>query len=193
MECVILASVFLLSVLSCSVRVDKVDQMLSTVDTLMSYDPQSALDLLKCIDSAGLSGMDEGQKVFYDLLLTEAKYKCYLPIAEDTMIFSVSGYYLRHGKDELLARALMMQGAVLVEGEEPALALEAYLKSEPLMTEMGNLEQLGLLNTKIGGLYQSTYVNNDEAACRFRKALECFRLSGKEERVMYAHLSLAEC
>lgn len=165
--------------------------MLSTVDTLINTDSQAALDLLNGVNSEELSVMDRGQKTFYDLLLTEAKYKCYLPIAEDTMIFSVSDYYLRHGKKELLARSLMMQGAVLVEREEPALALGSFLKAEPLMTEMGNLEQLGLLNTKIGGLYQSTYVNNDEAAYRFRKALECFRLSGKEERVMYAHLSLA--
>lgn len=188
---IVLAAVALLSVFSCSERGRYADSVMAAADSLMMSDPHAALDTLMTIDSAVAAGMTTKQKAFYALLGTEGRYKCYLPVAEDTAIFDAIGYYHRHGPEGLLARSLMMGGAVLEEREEPLSALEVYLKAEPIFVDMEDNEQLGLLNTRIGGLYLSTYVNNEEAVSRYRKALECFGQCGNEERVMYAHLSLA--
>ena len=157
----------------------------------MMTDPQGALDILSGIDSAEIGRMDREDRAFHTLLMTEAEYKNYLPVAEDTAVSEAVSYYRRRGPEELLARALVMQGAVLSERGEAEGAMLAYKEAEPLVERMGNMEQLGLLHTRIASLYRSSFVNEQAAILRYRKALECFEKAELPERIMSAHLSLS--
>lgn len=157
----------------------------------MMTDPQGALDILSGIDSAEVGRMDREERAFHTLLMTEAEYKNYLPVAEDTAVSEAVSYYRRRGPEELLARALVMQGAVLSERGEAEGAMLAYKEAEPLVERMGNMEQLGLLHTRIASLYRSSFVNEQAAILRYRKALECFEKAELPERIMSAHLSLS--
>lgn len=164
---------------------------LAAADSLMMTDPQGALDILSGIDSAEVGRMDREERAFHTLLMTEAEYKNYLPVAEDTAVSEAVSYYRRRGPEELLARALVMQGAVLSERGEAEGAMLAYKEAEPLVERMGNMEQLGLLHTRIASLYRSSFVNEQAAILRYRKALECFEKAELPERIMSAHLSLS--
>ena len=157
----------------------------------MMTDPQGALDILSGIDSAEIGRMDREDRAFHTLLMTEAEYKNYLPVAEDTAVSEAVSYYRRRGPEELLARALVMQGAVLSERGDAEGAMLAYKEAEPLVERMGNMEQLGLLHTRIASLYRSSFVNEQAAILRYRKALECFEKAELPERIMSAHLSLS--
>ena len=186
----LLAALILLSAASCSDRSGRVTSALFAADSLMMAQPQAALDTLNGLDSTEVRKMGSRDKAFYTLLRTEAKYKCWLPVAEDTAIFRVADYYRKKDND-YFGRALMMSGAVRQERSEAEQALQAYKEAEVFVENTGNLEQLGLLHSRIGSLYQSGFVDGPSAIYRYRQALECFEKAGLPLRVMYARLSLA--
>ena len=181
----------LCSLCSCSGRHVSRYPELAAADSLMMTDPQGVLDILSGIDSAEVGRMDREERAFHTLLMTEAEYKNYLPVAEDTAVSEAVSYYRRRGPEELLARALVMQGAVLSERGDAEGAMLAYKEAEPLVERTGDMEQLGLLHTRIASLYRSSFVNEPEAILRYRKALECFEKAEQPERIMSAHLSLS--
>lgn len=183
--------VLLCSLCSCSGRHVSRYPELAAADSLMMMDPQGALDILSGIDSAEIGRMDREGRAFHTLLMTEAEYKNYLPVAEDTAVSEAVSYYRRRGPEELLARALVMQGAVLSERGDAEGAMLAYKEAEPLVECTGDMEQLGLLHTRIAELYQISLVNSESAIDRYRKALDCFEKAELPERIVFANIALA--
>lgn len=186
----LLTAIILLPASSCSDRSRQVSSVLSAADSLMLTDPRAALDTLQTIDNALMKKLNRSDKALYTLLRTEAEYKCWLPVAEDTAVFRVPEYYRKKNKD-YYGRALMMCGAVRQERSEPERALEAYKEAEVVIESSGNLEQSGLLHTRIGSLYQSSFVDNQMAIYRYRMALDCFERADLPLRIMSTSLSLA--
>lgn len=92
----------------------------------------------------------------------------------------------------MLVRALMMQGAVLEERFEPAAALESYKEAEPIAILCGDIEQLGILYSRIGELYQVSIVNGQEAVDYYLKSLECFKEINHQNRIMHTLLALSQ-
>ena len=187
----LLTAFFLLSAMSCSDRSGHIRSALAAADSLMMTQPQAALDTLMSIDSSDAGKLSRADKAFYTLLHTEAEYKCYLPVAENTAIAEAADYYRRKGPEDRLARALIMQGAVFSERSDPERAMLAYKEAEPIVERGGDPEQLGLLHTQIGVLYQQSFINDSAAIARDRKALACFEKAELPIRIMYAHVSLA--
>lgn len=177
---------------ACSSRNPEAIHILETADAMMMSQPEVALDTLRSIDAKSACKLSPRDKAFFTLLLTEAEYKCYLPIHKDTAIFQAVNYYHRHGPDNRFARALVMQGAVHQERGDASSALESYKKAEPIMERLGDAEQIGLLNTKIGALYQDTFTNVEEAAYRYAQALKYFKTADNEQRQVRAELSLGQ-
>ena len=126
------AVIVLLSAASCSDRSGQVSSALAAADSLMLTQPQAALDTLSGIDSTRVRRMDRSERSFYTLLTTEAEYKCWLPVANDTAISESVRYYRRRGPEDRLARALTMQGAVLYERGDAEGAMDAYKEAEPI-------------------------------------------------------------
>ena len=186
-----LLAVLLLSAAACSDRNAQARLAMAAADSLMTADPQAALDTLMTIDSTDAAGLPRADRALYTLLRTEAEYKCYMPVAGNTTISEAVDYYRRKGPEDRLARALTMQGAVLSESGDPDGAMLAYKEAEPLLEHSGDPEQLGLLHTRIGEIYQKSIVNDKNAILRFRQALQCFEKAGLPERIMSSHLSLA--
>ena len=183
--------VLLCSLCSCSGRHVSRYPELAAADSLMMTDPQGALDILSGIDSAEIGRMDREDRAFHTLLMTEAEYKNYLPVAEDTAVSEAVSYYRRRGPEELLARALVMQGAVLSERGDAEGAMLAYKEAEPLIERTDDMEQLGLLHTRLASLYQMSLVNKPSTVLRYRKALDCFEKADLPERIMFTEVSLA--
>lgn len=187
----LLTAFFLLSAMSCSDRSGHIRSALAAADSLMMTQPQAALDTLMSIDSSDAGKLSRADKAFYTLLRTEAEYKCFLPVAGNTAISEAADYYRRKGPEDRLARALVMQGAVFSERSDLERAMLAYKEAEPLLEHSGDPEQLGLLHTQIGVLYQQSFINDSAAIARDRKALACFEKAELPIRIMYAHISLA--
>ena len=193
---ILFAAVLCLSTVSCSDRTSsrsRIQGVLSAADSLMMTDPQAALDTLLTVDSAEVARMRRGVHAFYTLLRTEAEYKCWLPVGNDTSIFESTAYYnsCGPGVEEKLARALMMTGAVFMERSQPVLALESYKEAERIIEVVGDSEQYGLLHTKIGLLYQRTFNDIPSAVYRYRSALLCFESEGVAKRLPSSCLTLS--
>ena len=186
-----LAALILLSAPSCSDRGGRVSTALSAADSLMMTRPQAALDTLNGIDSTEVRKMMSRDRVFYTLLTTEARYKCYLPVAKDTAISEAVGYYRRRGPENRLARALTMQGAVLSERGDPEGAMAAYKEAEPIVDKGDNKELAGLLHTRIGELYHTTFSDAADAIFHYRTALQDFEDAGAKHRLAAANLTLS--
>lgn len=187
----LLAALILLSAASCGDRSGRVTSALSAADSLMMVQPQAALDTLNGLDSTEVRKMGSRDKAFYTLLRTEAKYKCWLPVAEDTAIFEAVKYYKKRGPKSMYARALIVYGAALQESGRPVMALEAYKTVEPILEAAGDYEQTGLLHTRVGELYQSRFVDTDHTVERYRRAIECFEKGQVTRRLAPAYLTLA--
>ncbi len=110
----------------------------------------------------------------------------------NTAIAEAADYYRRKGPEDRLARALVMHGAVLSERGDAEGAMFAYKEAEPLLERSGDLEQLGLLNTRIGELYQTSAVNDSAALARYCRALECFEKAKHHDHQMTTYLSIAK-
>ena len=185
--------ILLSAVFSCSDRRSaQVRQVLAAADSLMMIEPQAALDTIMSIDSTYAGKLPRADRAFYTLLRTEAEYKCYLPVAENTAIAEAAAYYRRKGLEDRLARALVMQGAVLSEKGDAESAMLAYKEAEPILEHSSGLEQLGLLHTRIGELYQTSTVNDSAALARYCRALECFEKAEHHDHQMTTCLSIAK-
>ena len=167
-----LLAVLLLSAAACSDRNAQARLAMTAADSLMTADPQAALDTLMTIDSTDAAGLPRADRALYTLLRTEAEYKCYMPVAGNTTISEAVDYYRRKGPEDRLARALTMQGAVLSESGDPDGAMLAYKEAE-------------------GALYKASTVNDSAALTRYYKAMECFEKAELHERQMSTHLSIA--
>ena len=89
------------------------DARLVQADSLMRDAPDSALSILEAIDTAGLSR--EGDRAYRDLLLTQARYRCYITATTDSAINRALAYYRRHsGEREKLTRAHIYKGRKIV-------------------------------------------------------------------------------
>ena len=83
-----LLAVLLSAAISCNRSVDK---RLVLADTLMWTRPDSSLAILNAINRDSLQG-DENQ-AYYALLLTQAQFRCNIPLTSDTLINKAVDYY----------------------------------------------------------------------------------------------------
>ena len=156
----VIATILLLASAACSSQNKEIRSILDAADALVMAQPEAALDTLSIIKDIEAKSLNQADRAFYTLLKTEAEYKSYLPVAQDTAIMHAVRFYSSNGPDDLLARALMMQGAVYLERNELSRAMESYKAAEPLLESIGDFEQLGLLHVRIGELYQLSFIDN---------------------------------
>ena len=105
------------------------DSRLAAADSLMRPDPDSALAIVKAVDRDSLA--TEGDRAYRDLLLTQARYRCYEVATSDSDINHALAYYRAHsGEREKLTRALIYKGAVMDELSHPDSAMFYYKQAE---------------------------------------------------------------
>jgi len=105
------------------------DARLTVADSLLTSNPDSALALVEALALDSLS--TDGDRAYRDLLLTQARYKCYITATSDSDINRALGYYRAHsGEQEKLTRAYIYKGAVMEELGHPDSAMLYYKHAE---------------------------------------------------------------
>ena len=170
---------------------NSVSGILAAADSIMSDSPEKALEYLSSLDSTVTAGINRKELAMYTLLMTEARYQCWLPVASDTAIHKAVAYFREKGPESMYSRALIMQGAVNMERGQFISALKSYKTAEPVIAASGDLLELGLLHTRIGELFQMSFVNKQSAISRYKQALDCFRQTGLTDHIMFGDLTLA--
>ena len=131
------------------------DARLVAADSLMWDAPDSALAVLGAIDSLG----GEANRAYRDLLMTQARYKCYQEITalDNSAISHAITYYRAHSGDrEKLTRATLYKGAVMEELGHVDSAMY-YYKTAEATADPKDYFTLGYVNMRMGALYRDHY------------------------------------
>ena len=151
------------------------DARLTAADSLLTSNPDSALALVEALAPADLATL--GDRAYRDLLVTQARYKCYITATSDSDINRALAYYRAHDSEqEKLTRAYIYKGAVMEELGHPDSAM-LYYKHAEATAAPDDYFNLGYVNIRIGFLYQSFYANDSAILTRMRRATQYLLIS----------------
>jgi hypothetical protein len=155
-------------------RVPRYDGRLTAADSLMRSDPDSALALVEGVCRDSLSA--EHDRAYRDLLLTQARYRCYVTATSDSDINRALAYYRAHqGEREKLTRAYIYKGAVMEELGHPDSAM-LYYKHAEATAAPDDYFNLGYAKLRIGELYQELISQDSLAITRLYEAKHYFEI-----------------
>lgn len=152
-----------------------VDSRLLLADSLIDENADSAYIVLKGIDSHELTSNCD--KAYYALLYTQAQYKNFDSIPNDSLINIALHHYSDNHNRERYTRTLIYKGAVMQELGKEEEAMEWYKRAEDNASE-DDYMNLGQVNLRMSVLYDINYADIDESIDKERKALYYFRKAG---------------
>jgi len=167
------------------------DGRLVAADSLMQASPDSALAIVSAIDS--LRG--EGDHAYRDLLLTQARYKCYVDITagDDSAITRAMAWFRAHsGEREKLTRAYLYKGAVMQELGHVDSAMY-YYKTAEVTADPKDYANLGQINTRIGALYNDYYADSQTCYDKYKQSLKFYQLAGNKKLQLTCLIGMAGC
>ena len=167
------------------------DARLVRADSLMQPDPDSALAIVGAIDS--LAG--DANLAYRDLLLTQARYKCYVDITagDDSAITRAMAWFRAHGGErEKLTRAYLYKGAVMQELGHVDSAMY-YYKTAEVTADPKDYANLGQINTRIAALYLDYYADMQICYDKNYQALRYYKLTGNKSLQLNSMLNMASC
>ena len=165
------------------------DGRLVAADSLMQVNPDSSLAIVEglCRDSLAT----EGDRAYRDLLLTQARYRCYVTATSDSDINRALAYYRSHPKErEKLTRANIFKGAVMEELGLPDSAM-LYYKQAEAVADTADYFNLGYVKMRMGTLYRDHYSFDGLPEQKFEEAIECFRRTDEKHYLLVCSIDLA--
>ena len=169
---VILVMAVLVAMVTGCGRAPRYDGRLVAADSLMRSNPDSALALVEGVCRDSLSA--ECDRAYRDLLLTQARYRCYVTATSDSDINRALAYYRAHqGEREKLTRAYIYKGAVMEELNHPDSAM-LYYKHAEAVTNPDDYYNLGYCNLRIVDLFLNEVTEDSSVVERIHKAVKCF-------------------
>lgn len=149
------------------------DGRLTAADSLIKLDVDSALAVLTAISPDGLA--NDADRAYHALLLTEARYKCYIPATSDSAVNLALDYYEQHGQErEKLTRAYIFKGAVMEELGENREAMQHYKKALSQVAADDYFNQ-GYIRLRMGNIYRNNLVADSADIMMFKEALNYFK------------------
>ena len=172
-------------------RAARYDARLVAADNLMRDFPDSALAVVEAVSPGSLGG--EGDRAYRSLLLTQARYRCYVTATGDSAINSALAYYRRHGGErEKLTRAYIYKGAVMEELGHPDSAM-LYYKHAEATADKKDYVNLGQINTRIASLYRVFYADKQTCYDKYAQALKYYRLTGNKRLQLNCLYNMGGC
>ncbi|MBQ3362422.1 MAG: hypothetical protein IJG42_00520 [Muribaculaceae bacterium] len=185
---VILSILALVAVVTGCGGAHRYDARLVRTDSLMRPDPDSALAIVQAVDRDSLTS--DGDRAYRDLLLTQARYRCYVPATSDSDINRALAYYRAHsGEREKLTRALIYKGTVMDELGHPDSAMLYYKQAEATAAP-DDYFNLGYSKMRIATLYQDQLSQDSSTITRLKQAIKCFEMVNDTNYLIscYGHL-----
>ncbi len=174
------------------------DGRLVAADSLMHDRPDSALALVQAVSADSLTV--EADRAYRDLLLTQARYRCYVTATSDSDINRALAYYRTHdGEREKLTRAYIYKGAVMEELGHPDSAMFYYKHAEATADEK-DYASLGQIYTRIADLYRRNYGDGETSFEKYKQALHYHQRTGDKHMqqnslynmALYAYISSSD-
>ena len=185
---VIVTAMVLVAVVTGCGGAGRYDARLVAADSLMQPDPDSALALVQAVPPGSLTR--EGDRAYRDLLLTQARYKCYITATSDSDINRALDYYRRHsGEREKLTRAYIYKGAVMEELGHPDSAMFYYKHAEATAAP-DDYFNLGYCNMRMGDLYRDNYSIDGKDIEKYEEAYYYLKLTNDKHLFLVCMINL---
>ena len=175
-----LALMLMACFMSCSRSVDK---RLVLADTLMWTNPDSSLSILEAINRDSLQG--EENLAYYALLLTQAQFRCNIPLTSDTLISKAVDYYRDNHNREHYTRSLLYKGGAYEDMGNPVEAIKWYKQAEANADSI-DYRNLAQINFRMGMLYYKNYASNNLDLDKFKMAAHYYEILRDKKMTMVA-------
>ena len=164
------------------------DERLRQADSLINDFPDSALTLIEAVNPASLSARED--LAYRDLLLTQARYKCYIVATSDSDINRALDYYRQHrGEREKCTRAYIYKGAVMEELGSPDSAMFYYKLAEATAAP-DDYANLGYVNMRMGALYRDYYTMDGKHIEKYETAIEYLQHTNDSKQLIRCMINL---
>ena len=164
------------------------DGRLAAADSLMHDRPDSALAILQALHPDSLA--TQGDHAYRDLLLTQARYKCYITATTDSAINRALHYYRRHSHEqEKLTRAYIYKGSVMEELGHPDSAMH-YYKTAEATAAPDDYFNLAYTKMQMGALYRNNYAMDGKHIEKFEEAQAYFQKAKEEKYLLICMINL---
>jgi hypothetical protein len=163
---------------SCSTR-GSYNATLCRADSLMNDHPDSAYAILQKASNQD----NKRDRAYYDLLITEAKYKVYIPATSDSLINVAVDYFSDNKDREKNTRAMIYKGAVMSELGNVEEAMKWYKMAESNAAK-DDYYNLGYSKMRIGKLYQGQFELDSSAIIKYKEALPYFKKLNNTEYIL---------
>lgn len=151
---------------SCKREVDAINPILLLIDSLMQSRPDSSLYLLEQISDP--QKIKNADKAFYNLLLTQARYKNYV-LQNDSSIQIAIDYYKNNRDKEKLAKSYFYLGCIYLEQKKLPTAINFYLKAVDVMPKGRDSIFSSMIYSHLGDCYSEQDLNKT-ALSMYKKA-----------------------
>lgn len=125
--------------------------ILLLADSLMQSHPDSALHLLEGIDAP--REMKKADRAFFALLLTQARYKNYILLEDDSLIRVAVDYYEASNAKNQLAKSYFYMGCLYRDSKKLPASIELYLKALRTMPRQCDSVFLSMIYNHLGDCY----------------------------------------
>lgn len=149
---------------------------LSAIDSLLSKARQYELAQHR-LDSLHPDGMNQAERAYYSLLLTQSHYKNYIDDTTDAVINVAVDYYEHHGDREKYTRSLLYQGCVYQMMGDAEKAIASYKDAENA-AEDGDLENKAFAKLRLATLYADNSNYADLKIRKYKEALDLYNQLG---------------
>lgn len=149
---------------------------LNHADDIMEECPDSALNILRAIDTASLSS--KADKALYHLLLTQAEVKCNMPVTDSAGICRAVDYFSEHGTKRNLMRARFYEGITMYYLSQYQNSVRDALEAYDLAVELDDTYWQAKATELISDNFSKNF--NPRGALPYsEKAAELYEKSGR--------------
>lgn len=149
----------------------KAEQQLIAIDSLISSTPDSALALLRAIDTASLPAGEP--RAYHALLTCHAMWKAYVAASSDTLIRRAWQYYEHNGNYNRRIRAMLYMGTTAEELDHLEDAMRWYKRTE-LAANPDDHYHRGYALMSMANLYQNVSLSQRDAKNSYINAINEF-------------------
>jgi len=173
----------ILLLVSCSTDVSSLED----IETYINERPDSALMVLSSMDASSLKGREA--RNYHQLLLAQAKDKCYIDETNDSHMLSVVDYYESHTDFTKLFRAYYYLGRIQHNAGRSIDAMYSYTEAEQLLDNINDDYAKGLLYAQLGALNHSCF-DFKKALTAFEQAYCFYEKAGKIAHLNFTKLDI---
>ena len=149
---------------------------LAGIDSTLTVARQYEVALHR-LDSLHPEGLNQAERAYYSLLLTQAHYKNYINDTTDAVINTAVEYYNHHGDSEKRARSLLYQGCVYEIMGEAEKAIASYKDAETV-ADTSDLENRAFAKLRLATLYADNSNYADLKIKKYKEALDLYNRLG---------------